>query len=79
MDDGAQIEPAGWDLAAPPIPDFEVDQRRFTVDFSPEVPSLRCRDGSNCTGQRLSNHKARTMLARMRLNFLSVAVCSGDL
>ena len=27
MDDGAQIEPAGWDLAAPPAPDFEVDQR----------------------------------------------------
>jgi len=27
MDDGAQIEPADWDLAAQPAPDFEVDQR----------------------------------------------------
>ncbi len=27
MDNGAQIEPADWDLAAPPVPDFEVDQR----------------------------------------------------
>jgi len=27
MDDGARIEPAGWDLAVPPAPDFEVDQR----------------------------------------------------
>jgi hypothetical protein len=26
-DDGAQIEPADWDLAAHPAPDFEVDQR----------------------------------------------------
>jgi hypothetical protein len=26
MDDGAQIEP-DWDLAAPPAPDFDVDQR----------------------------------------------------
>ena len=26
-DDGAQIEPADWDLAAQPAPDFEVDQR----------------------------------------------------
>jgi hypothetical protein len=25
--DGAQIEPADWDLAAQPAPDFEVDQR----------------------------------------------------
>ena len=27
MGDGAQIEPADWDLAAQPAPDFEVDQR----------------------------------------------------
>ncbi|MEI2622792.1 MAG: IS91 family transposase [Giesbergeria sp.] len=27
MDDGAQTEPADWDLAAQPAPDFEVDQR----------------------------------------------------
>ena len=27
MDDGAQIEPADWDLAAQATPDFEVDQR----------------------------------------------------
>ena len=27
MDDGAQIEPADWDLAAQAAPDFEVDQR----------------------------------------------------
>ena len=27
MDVGAQIEPADWDLAAQPAPDFEVDQR----------------------------------------------------
>jgi hypothetical protein len=27
MDDGAQIEPADWDLAAQPAPDYEVDQR----------------------------------------------------
>ena len=27
MDDGAQIEPEDWDLAAQPAPDFEVDQR----------------------------------------------------
>jgi hypothetical protein len=27
MDDGAQIEPADWDLAAQPAPDVEVDQR----------------------------------------------------
>ena len=27
MDDGAQIEPADWDLAAQPAPDFEVGQR----------------------------------------------------
>jgi hypothetical protein len=27
LDDGAQIEPADWDLAAQPAPDFEVDQR----------------------------------------------------
>jgi hypothetical protein len=27
MYDGAQIEPADWDLAAQPAPDFEVDQR----------------------------------------------------
>ncbi len=27
MDEGAQIEPADWDLAAQPAPDFEVDQR----------------------------------------------------
>ncbi len=27
MDDGAQIAPADWDLAAPPAPDLEVDQR----------------------------------------------------
>ena len=27
MDDGAQIEPAAWDLAAQPAPDYEVDQR----------------------------------------------------
>ena len=27
MDDGAQIKPADWDLAAQPAPDFEVDQR----------------------------------------------------
>jgi len=33
---------------------------------------LRCRDGSNCTGQRLSNHKTRFILARRWLNFLSV-------
>ncbi len=33
---------------------------------------MSCRDGSNCTGQRLSNHKTRFILARMRLNFLSV-------
>ena len=26
-DEGAQIEPADWDLAAQPAPDFEVDQR----------------------------------------------------
>jgi len=26
-DDGAQIEPADWDLAAQPAPDYEVDQR----------------------------------------------------
>ena len=26
-DDGAQIEPADWELAAQPAPDFEVDQR----------------------------------------------------
>ena len=27
IDDGAQIEPADWDLAAQPAPDYEVDQR----------------------------------------------------
>ena len=27
MDDGAQIEPADWDLAAQPAPDYEIDQR----------------------------------------------------
>ena len=27
MGDGAQIEPADWDLATQPAPDFEVDQR----------------------------------------------------
>ena len=27
MDDGAQIQPADWDLAAQPAPDYEVDQR----------------------------------------------------
>ena len=27
MDDGAQIEPADWDLAAQPAPDYAVDQR----------------------------------------------------
>ena len=27
MDDGAQTEPADWDLAAQPAPDFEVDPR----------------------------------------------------
>ena len=27
MGDGAQIEPADWDLAAQPAPDFEADQR----------------------------------------------------
>jgi hypothetical protein len=27
MDDGVHIEPADWDLAAQPAPDFEVDQR----------------------------------------------------
>ena len=27
VDDGAQIEPADWDLLAQPAPDFEVDQR----------------------------------------------------
>ncbi len=27
MDDGAQIEPADWDLTAQPAPDYEVDQR----------------------------------------------------
>ena len=27
MDDGAQIEPVDWDLAAQPAPDYEVDQR----------------------------------------------------
>ena len=27
MDDGAQIEPADWYLAAQPAPDYEVDQR----------------------------------------------------
>ena len=27
MDDGAQIEPADWDLAAQAAPDFDVDQR----------------------------------------------------
>lgn len=27
MGDGAQIEPADWDLVAQPAPDFEVDQR----------------------------------------------------
>ncbi|GAB4214531.1 MAG: hypothetical protein Fur007_10900 [Rhodoferax sp.] len=26
-DDGAQIEPADWDMAAQPTPDYEVDQR----------------------------------------------------
>ena len=26
-DDGVQIEPADWDLAAQPAPDYEVDQR----------------------------------------------------
>ncbi len=26
-DDGAQIEPAGWDLAAQPATDYEIDQR----------------------------------------------------
>jgi hypothetical protein len=26
-DDGTQIEPADWDLAAQPASDFEVDQR----------------------------------------------------
>ncbi len=26
-DDGAQIEPADWNLAAQPAPDYEVDQR----------------------------------------------------
>ena len=26
-DDGEHIEPADWDLAAHPAPDFEVDQR----------------------------------------------------
>jgi len=26
-DDGAQIEPADWDLAAQPAPDYGVDQR----------------------------------------------------
>ena len=27
MDDGAQVEPVDWDLAAQATPDFEVDQR----------------------------------------------------
>ena len=27
MDDEAQIEPADWDLAAQPAPDYKVDQR----------------------------------------------------
>ena len=27
VDDGVQIEPTDWDLAAQPAPDFEVDQR----------------------------------------------------
>ena len=27
VDDGVQIEPADWDLAEQPAPDYEVDQR----------------------------------------------------
>ena len=42
MDDGAQIEPADWDLAAQATPDFEVDQR---INWWPgkTVTQTRCR------------------------------------
>ena len=46
----------------------------FSIGFSPEASSIRLRDDSNCTIQRLWHHKTRAILALMRLNFLSVMV-----
>lgn len=43
---------------------------RLTVGVSPEVWPFSCRDGSNCTGQRLWNHKTRAILTHRRLSFL---------
>ena len=53
VDDGVQIEPTDWDLAAQPAPDFEVDQRinwcpgktvtqtRWRVAMRPAYPAHR--------------------------------------